>query len=1273
MSTALFEELRELLQQGTHVALIAPRQSGKALAVFELRRLATHLREADRPKVVVLRSLDFRVSSKSHFVSALSRCLNVPEPDVADSDAMPLAATVLALVRDALRPGRPPLWLFVQNITEFAWPLARALLTAFQEASEDPCTRAGLSVVVTGSQEFVPLTYHENSPYRHATKYFLTGFDRELTRRFFRARVVGYSLEDGFADVPEHETTPVTEDALDLLYRETGGYGRFIEEIVLTANRPGTATESSCRGVPWSSERVRDLTDRFLREHMIFEPFCKLSLRDVERDDQAWDMLQRLVDHSSQDVAITGNQPHLLETSGIARRHECGRVVFSSPMWERFLTDLLGSQRRADVYARQGRWDRAWPLYANSGAADCDRPLDGDDRYMLDGVIGDWADSLVDYAALGSDQVLDFFLQGIRYLFGFHAASLRDRSTGRIMRQFLSEELRERPRACGEPIKIEDPTIDLKVFAARLTIQTAPKDNPLAERIGFEPELELTRGEGREIDTATLRRLCRPLSRFWHAFLIAKRAEYDATLGDLREKHLDVVARVDELLSLYPGDMRKVVEGTVDALIDIAGYYRILICLVSPSGDRIQAVAGRCADPDMGFNYPTDYLLDRSSPQADWDIQQWVAIKGVTAAVPDASSSVQVNPRTNSDPVQRIGMKAIAVVPVKVARWGADTEEILGTIHFERKDKQLPSEAELRSLEILAGQIATAFDHARRITMLEEALNALEAEFRIVSPDKRVVFLNRAAAMGAPTYGWHYPITVSASRTSIPVFERQVINDAAKLGRRGHRYFSAEGDEPHRAWDEFAAPIHDFRAQLDGVFTSDGKLGFAHQVHDLSEFFEMHETLQKWLALANARETARRILAYFQQIHFQWCRIYLYRADAQTRGHFESFEEFGIADAVVQREFRDGKFRIRADDPAQDAWFLIREHKSPFVCRFDSKLKSGPMRDAEFYRGIPTIRVNEPWREEFGKGDTEWIEAPLVVGEELIGLIALWMPPDSSPAWYEKLRWHVTCVAIALNDAIHAEHVIERQKEEAWQSASQLAIHQLSNKLGPVESSCHFVREWLALQGVKVVSGCQKAIDLLASAEHGIEFCRGILNDFRRYAADGPLRDMQVHTLSELIAKIVGDLRRTGPGIRIDVEPTSPDMAVEASASALLEVLEVLRNNSTEHSGKSPEELQILISAKAVEVSEERPGGARQTCCLIYRDNGRGISDDVRGRIFEPFFTTRAKGNGLGLSIAQRILRRQGGRIAEEGSQGAGAKFCIYLPVAESAVTKGGK
>lgn len=69
------------------------------------------------------------------------------------------------------------------------------------------------------------------------------------------------------------------------------------------------------------------------------------------------------------------------------------------------------------------------------------------------------------------------------------------------------------------------------------------------------------------------------------------------------------------------------------------------------------------------------------------------------------------------------------------------------------------------------------------------------------------------------------------------------------------------------------------------------------------------------------------------------------------------------------------------------------------------------------------------------------------------------------------------------------------------------------------------------------------------------------------------------------------------------------------------------------------------------------------------RDNGSGISPDLRAHIFEPLVSTKryGKGSGLGLAISKNIIERYGGRISVESEQGQFTEFQIVLPVADAA------
>ena len=92
--------------------------------------------------------------------------------------------------------------------------------------------------------------------------------------------------------------------------------------------------------------------------------------------------------------------------------------------------------------------------------------------------------------------------------------------------------------------------------------------------------------------------------------------------------------------------------------------------------------------------------------------------------------------------------------------------------------------------------------------------------------------------------------------------------------------------------------------------------------------------------------------------------------------------------------------------------------------------------------------------------------------------------------------------------------------------------------------------------------------------------------------------------------------------------------------------------------------LDAALKAGRVEVSAHRDG---QQVVVRVIDDGAGISAEIRSRIFDPFFTTKpmGQGTGLGLDIAQRLVRHNGGFIDFESQPGR-TEFRVSLPVADS-------
>lgn len=71
--------------------------------------------------------------------------------------------------------------------------------------------------------------------------------------------------------------------------------------------------------------------------------------------------------------------------------------------------------------------------------------------------------------------------------------------------------------------------------------------------------------------------------------------------------------------------------------------------------------------------------------------------------------------------------------------------------------------------------------------------------------------------------------------------------------------------------------------------------------------------------------------------------------------------------------------------------------------------------------------------------------------------------------------------------------------------------------------------------------------------------------------------------------------------------------------------------------------------------------------CFWVKDNGAGLTKEQQGKLFTPFtqLNVRAQGQGLGLSIVQRIVERLNGRVSVESTPGQGSIFSFILPATD--------
>ncbi|NIM18561.1 MAG: HAMP domain-containing protein [Candidatus Aminicenantes bacterium] len=139
--------------------------------------------------------------------------------------------------------------------------------------------------------------------------------------------------------------------------------------------------------------------------------------------------------------------------------------------------------------------------------------------------------------------------------------------------------------------------------------------------------------------------------------------------------------------------------------------------------------------------------------------------------------------------------------------------------------------------------------------------------------------------------------------------------------------------------------------------------------------------------------------------------------------------------------------------------------------------------------------------------------------------------------------------------------------------------------------------------------------------------------------------------ISDMINAFEFQLKEKGVNIRVEQLP--PCFGNEMQLNQLFSNL--LSNALKYLDPKRPGEISIT--------GKEKPGGDYVVYCV--EDNGIGISKEYQKKIFEIFHRLNpdeTDGEGLGLTIVNRIVSRHSGSVWVESQPGKGSKFFVSLP-----------
>jgi PAS domain S-box-containing protein len=262
---------------------------------------------------------------------------------------------------------------------------------------------------------------------------------------------------------------------------------------------------------------------------------------------------------------------------------------------------------------------------------------------------------------------------------------------------------------------------------------------------------------------------------------------------------------------------------------------------------------------------------------------------------------------------------------------------------------------------------------------------------------------------------------------------------------------------------------------------------------------------------------------------------------------------------------------------------------------------------------------------------------------------SFWSFIKSQPIFNEEGRAQL--VVNVLVD-VSEQQALEQRKNEFISMAS----HELKTPVTALRGFTTILQRRLGRQGD------EQALHYLSRMDRQLERLSSLINellDLSKMQAGTLAFQEEIVNLTALIEEIVEDIQGTTTTHRISIEERA-DIRIVGDRDRLGQVLINLLTNAIKY---SPEADSVIVRAV---VDGER---AR----VSVQDFGIGIAESHHRQVFDRFYQVTEPhektfpGLGIGLYIAQEIIRRHHGRIWVESSKGKGATFFFTLPLAKEA------
>lgn len=243
---------------------------------------------------------------------------------------------------------------------------------------------------------------------------------------------------------------------------------------------------------------------------------------------------------------------------------------------------------------------------------------------------------------------------------------------------------------------------------------------------------------------------------------------------------------------------------------------------------------------------------------------------------------------------------------------------------------------------------------------------------------------------------------------------------------------------------------------------------------------------------------------------------------------------------------------------------------------------------------------------------------------------------------------------IEMSDTKKLHQIAEEDERRHQYEASKLLVktlaHEVKNPLAGIYGAAQLLR--------KRIPDNEKSNNFLDVITNEVNRLKNLVDRMLGPSKHATKERCNIHDLLNYVLGVIENEKPYNISIRLDYDPSIPNVLIdfESMVQAILNITQNAMQAMEKHGG--------LLTIKTRIESKFTLGNQNFPLVLILSiiDQGEGIPKDIFDNIFYPMVSSKKQGTGLGLPVAQDILRNHQGLIVASNEK-TGTVFNIYLPI----------